>query len=113
MVYTDGIHMVADTLTELHLFALKIGVKRCWYHGFRKNHPHYDLMGNKLDLALSKGAIKVCSKKVVEISKMSIINDKKVNDFLKEVSNQVVSVTPIYNTMKGLIQYVVVYWCVQ
>jgi len=31
MVYTDGIHLVADSLEELHEFAHKIGLKREWY----------------------------------------------------------------------------------
>lgn len=43
MVYTDGIHLIADTLEELHRFAYLINLKRCWFHGVRKKHPHYDL----------------------------------------------------------------------
>lgn len=79
MIYTDGIHLVADDLTELHLFALSIGLKRWWYHGFKKGHPHYDLRGNKLELALKKGAIKKNSKQIVEISKKSKrLNYRKV-----------------------------------
>ena len=42
MIYTDGIYLVADTEAELHEFALKIGLKREWYHR-HKGHPHYDL----------------------------------------------------------------------
>lgn len=51
MTYTDGIHLVADSLEELHEFAKQIGIKRCWFHGIRKGHPHYDLPKWKRDAA--------------------------------------------------------------
>ena len=51
MTYTDGIHLVADSLEELHEFASSIGIKRCWFHGMRKGHPHYDLPKGKRDAA--------------------------------------------------------------
>lgn len=42
MIYTDGVHIISDrSLRELHAFARKAGIKRCWYHASR-NHPHYD-----------------------------------------------------------------------
>ncbi len=47
MIYTDGIHLVADDLNELHKFAFKINLKRQYYHGVRKGHPHYDLVSWK------------------------------------------------------------------
>ena len=43
MVYVDRVHMVADSLKELHSFAEKIGLKRHFFEGVRKGHPHYDL----------------------------------------------------------------------
>lgn len=49
MVYTDGVHMVATTVEELHVFAEKIGVHRCYFRNPRKKrHPHYDLMTMKV-----------------------------------------------------------------
>lgn len=42
MIYFDGIHIVADSLEELHKFAEQIGIKRCWFEGTKKGHPHYD-----------------------------------------------------------------------
>lgn len=47
MVYTDGVHLVADTLGELHKFAFSIGLKYCYFEGTRKGHPHYDLLNWK------------------------------------------------------------------
>jgi len=41
MVYTDGKHLVADNINELHRFAQSIGLKRKWFQDHRI--PHYDL----------------------------------------------------------------------
>ena len=47
---------------------------------------------------------------VKQFADYSSDNEQIVNDFLKEIGNRVVSVTPLYNTILGGIQYVVVYW---
>jgi len=72
MVYTDNIHLVADSLSELHGFAEKIGLKRHYYHGVRKGHPHYDVLGKKKQLAIANGAIVITSKELLLISKRLI-----------------------------------------
>lgn len=60
-------HMVADTVIELHTFAAKIGVKRCWYRNpIGKNHPHYDIKGKQIDAALENGAKQVTSKELID-----------------------------------------------
>jgi hypothetical protein len=47
-------HLVSDTSrAELHAFAARLGIKRCWYSGRR---PHYDLHGADYERALSLGA---------------------------------------------------------
>ncbi len=43
MLYTDGIHLIADSIEELHTFANSIGLNRNYFYGKRKGHPHYDL----------------------------------------------------------------------
>jgi len=43
MVFTDGIHIVADSLNELHQFCNTVGIKKCWFEGVEKGHPHYDI----------------------------------------------------------------------
>lgn len=43
MIYTDNIHLVADSLEELHDYAEKIGLGRHRFEGVKKGHPHYDL----------------------------------------------------------------------
>lgn len=61
MVYTDKIHLVADTLEELHGFAAMIGLKREWFQE-HPTHPHYDIWGSKLTHAYNMG-VKVVSSK--------------------------------------------------
>lgn len=58
MTYTDGQHLAADTLDELHEFAKKIGLKRDWFQDHPK-HPHYDLLGCMTTKAEKHGAAKI------------------------------------------------------
>lgn len=42
-VYTDGVHLMAPTIEELHEFAQELlGFQEEWFQGHRR-HPHYDL----------------------------------------------------------------------
>jgi hypothetical protein len=50
-------HMTADTLEELHLFAEKIGRKRCWFERSRNGTPHYDLDEESRRIAVLNGAV--------------------------------------------------------
>lgn len=65
MVYTDGIHLMAASVEELHAFAEKVGIKRCWFEGVRKGHPHYDLNAQNKNKAIDGGAILVTSRELV------------------------------------------------
>jgi hypothetical protein len=76
MIYIDDLfewgkrgswcHMVTDgNLEELHTFAAKIGLKRCWYQS--QSHPHYDLRPSKRDLAIKNGAETITGRQLVEI----------------------------------------------
>jgi hypothetical protein len=49
-------HLVADSLDELHLFAARIGLRRCWFQG-RASFPHYDVTTDVRERALLIGAI--------------------------------------------------------
>lgn len=76
MIYTDGIHIVADSKVELHYFALKNGIKRQWYEGTMKGHPHYDcpkFFQDTLKYLYEGGYIKkITSKELLVISKRMI-----------------------------------------
>jgi hypothetical protein len=71
MIYVDKYgHMVAGSIAELHEFAERMGMKRHFYQGVKKGHPHYDLTTQrKKDLAIHLGAIVVSPKKIVKLSR--------------------------------------------
>lgn len=71
MVYTDGVHMVADSVEELHKFAHKIGMRRHWFQDHPR-HPHYDLLGSMFKRAKSKGALVVNKREILMKSKSMI-----------------------------------------
>ena len=67
MIYTDNIHLIADSLEELHEFARKIGLKRHFFEGVRKGHPHYDLTNNNIRVkAIDEGAKLVTTRWIVK-----------------------------------------------
>ncbi len=67
-VYTDGVHLVADTLDELHKFAQAMGLKREWFQNHRR-HPHYDLTTKRaVSRVILKGAVCVDAEKIVEVA---------------------------------------------
>jgi len=51
-------HLTADGLDELHGFARRIGLRRCWFDGATR-HPHYDVTDAQRAAALREGAIAV------------------------------------------------------
>jgi len=63
-------HMWADTVEELHKFAESISIKRCWFHGVRKGHPHYGLTLRKRSLAITNGATVTDYHKFIKEKKM-------------------------------------------
>lgn len=87
-IYTDRIHLVADTLEELHLFAESIGLKPWWFQD-HPEHPHYDLIGHMIKgKALHAGAELVSRKKVLEVSKQlaSQLNDYRKRGLTRDSS---------------------------
>lgn len=53
-------HMVADTLTELHAMADRIGIARRWYQGPPYGRwAHYDIALSKRADAIASGAIEI------------------------------------------------------
>jgi hypothetical protein len=72
-VYTNGVHLVADSEEELHAFASLIGLKREWFQntGRAASHPHYDtIYSSKKKLAIKHGAIKIRPREILEKAKL-------------------------------------------
>lgn len=61
-------HLFADSVTELHLFAEKLGLKGERFQDYSKL-PHYDLTNDMRIKAIKIGAIEVGRKEVVEYMK--------------------------------------------
>jgi hypothetical protein len=85
MIYTDGELLVSDTsLTELHLFANVIGLKKKWFRD--KFIPHYGLTGSMKRKALKFGAIFVEEKD--EIKRLGKKLRKRLRSFKYEEAGQ-------------------------
>ncbi len=72
MIYIDKYgHMVADSLDELHKFAFeKVEIRRHFYQGVRKGHPHYDLTTEaKWNKAIENGAKLVGIREIAKLSR--------------------------------------------
>jgi hypothetical protein len=57
MIYTDGTHLVADTLEQLHDFGERVGLMSSSFQDGQ--HPHYDLNGFQYRRALELGAERI------------------------------------------------------
>lgn len=73
--------MVADTLSELHEFAYSINLKRSYFHGVMKGHPHYDLTNDRiLQRAINNGA-KIITKKEILLKSKLLATSYYIDDF--------------------------------
>jgi hypothetical protein len=70
MVFTDGLHLVALSLDELHNFAEKIGLSKSLFIDNLK-HPYYNISSYPKNRVIEYGACVVSTKRIVEICKYS------------------------------------------
>ncbi len=63
--YSKACHLVADTTRELHIFAIRLSLRRSWFQ--TNTIPHYDLTENKRAQALRFGALEITDKRLVEM----------------------------------------------
>lgn len=77
-VYTDGVHLVADSLPELHRFAKQLGLRREWFQNHER-HPHYDLTTARMvNKAMHYGAQKVSSKTIIRVCRTMTVNSQSL-----------------------------------
>ncbi|WP_078345195.1 DUF4031 domain-containing protein [Mycobacteroides chelonae] len=60
----DGIdanwsHLLADTDEELHRFAARLGMRRCWHQHAGRVTSHYDITDRRRQQAIELGAIEI------------------------------------------------------
>jgi hypothetical protein len=72
MIFTDGIHLVADNIDELHSFAQSLGLKKEWFQN-NLRHPHYDLTTQRARKRAIKAGARVIGNKelLLKAKKMS------------------------------------------
>jgi hypothetical protein len=68
-VYTDGTHLIADTIPELMEYGDAVGLEREWLQlGGISFHPHYDIFGKvKIRVLKDKSVIRVSSREIVRL----------------------------------------------
>ena len=71
-------HMIADTVSELHDMAGRIGLKRAWFQP--RSRPHYDACLSKRAEAVRLGAIELDRREFVETSKKITIANQSLDD---------------------------------
>ena len=75
--YGEVSHLFADSIDELHEFAIKnLGFKKSWFQNDGKL-PHYDLNSSKRELAIIKGAVELDKYKAS--AKWKEIRQREVN----------------------------------
>jgi len=69
MVYTDGVHLTADSLGELYEYANKVGLNPDWIDFMgRTFHPHFDICGHVKRRVLADVSVqKVSCKELVKL----------------------------------------------
>lgn len=73
MLYTDGSHLIADSLHELYEYACNIGLNPEWIDvRGRTFHPHFDICGNVRKRVLKDTSVKqVSCKEIVRLLKLN------------------------------------------
>jgi hypothetical protein len=83
MLYTDGVHLIADSLHELYEYASKIGLNPEWIHFMGRNiHPHFDICGNVRRRVLQ-------DEKIKQVSRREIVRLLKFNYRLPETEQEI------------------------
>lgn len=72
MLYTDGNHLIADTINELVGYAKKVGLNSEWLDMAGKNfHPHFDICGKvKQRILADEGVQQVSTRQLITVCKL-------------------------------------------
>ncbi len=75
MLYTDGVHLISDSLTKLCAYAGTIGLNPEWLQLGAKNiHPHFKICGNVRRRVLQDKRVKqVSPKEIIRICRMNYV----------------------------------------
>ncbi len=88
MVFTDGSHLVAHNLEQLHEFAKEIGLKPEWFQ-YHDRHPHYDLTTSRMaQKATINGAESITSRDIVKAFQLGIFKTELIDERTRTKSVQ-------------------------
>lgn len=82
MLYTDGYHLIAENIKELHSFANSIGIPKTSYRN--KRHPHYKITNIESLQVLKSGALKCSTRQLVKVSRSIYFfpeNEEELQEF--------------------------------
>lgn len=71
---TDGkrhLICVPYSVENLHRMAEDLGIKRCWFHGRPRSHPHYDLPKRQVERVTERCEV-VSPREIVRIIRESL-----------------------------------------
>lgn len=68
--FRSACHLIADSISELHNFAARIGLKRAWFQE-GSSLPHYDLTASKRKQAIKHGAIEIDGKTMAKMIRLN------------------------------------------
>lgn len=77
--YTQGCHLIADSVNELHAFAARLGLQPGWFQG-ASVIPHYDLSLSKRKQATRLGAVELTLQQTAQRirgQRQSVVKPKK------------------------------------
>ncbi len=82
MVYTDGVHLVAESIQELLQYAGKVGLNSRWMQVMGKLiHPHFGICGKVKQRILADSSVqKVSSKEIIKICKLNFRSPETPED---------------------------------
>lgn len=108
MIYTDGKHLVADTISELHAFAWdKLKLKKSFFQ--TESWPHYKVWGSVLRAAEQNGAQKITQVELVKRA-MNLFPQLMPKNLYKE-GFQIHKGTPIdFTSLRTLRFYIREHW---
>ncbi len=68
-------HLCADSVSELHEFAQRAAINKCWFHR-KSRYPHYDVTEPQREVALSLGATALTSRDLVMHMRQLALTEK-------------------------------------
>jgi hypothetical protein len=85
MVYTDGLHLIADSLKELSSFANSRGLNPKWLEpGALNIHPHFKIYGKaKQRILADTSVIQISTREIVRMCRINYVQPKTGADILE------------------------------